>query len=243
MTQKEFIGKLACKLQLDESKISEVLGAISNILADQILNNNEIKIEDFGIFNTHKYNEYILVDSNTGERFLMPPEVVVSFEPFVDESLESNSQLVDISFEVDDLLKSKINSAFHNFEPTLINEGVEFLGIEVITTEEDVIEIEDRETVVSESEKEIESKDSDFQVSLDAYAQSDLLTELKIDSERHPTPVLRPDKCSRPKSRPREGSRILFPVLGGVVIVMATLFFFNGLANRKNDDNSKRIKN
>ena len=125
MTQKEFIGKLACKLQLDESKISEVLGAISNILADQILNNNEIKIEDFGIFNTHKYNEYILVDSNTGERFLMPPEVVVSFEPFVDESLELNSQLVDISFEVDDLLKSKINSAFHNFEPTLINEGVE----------------------------------------------------------------------------------------------------------------------
>lgn len=224
MTQKEFIEKLAPKLQWDESKTSEALEVISNILAEQLSENNEVSIENFGVFNTHKNKEYILVDSETKERFLMPPEVVVSFEPFVNES--SSSELISrISFEIDDSLKSSINSAFHNFEPTLINEGVEFSGIEVISTE------------VPEPEPDFEM-DPELQVE----TEPPLSTGIAKDPEPQPIPDMQPERSTRPKPRSRKSSRVLVPVLGGVVIIMATLFFFNGVASRKSGNCRKSIK-
>ena len=225
MTQKEFIEKLAAKLQWDESKTSEALEVISNILAGQLSENNEVSIENFGVFNTHKNQEYILVDSETKERFLMPPEVVVSFEPFVNES--SSSELISrISFEIDDSLKSSINSAFHNFEPTLINEGVEFSGVEIFSTEDPGDEVEDLST---EGFTEIE--------------ETDVKEEFLIDDpEPHPIPDMQPERSTRPKPRSRKSSRVLVPVLGGVVIIMATLFFFNGVASRKSGNCRKSIK-
>ena len=225
MTQKEFIEKLAAKLQWDESKTSEALEVISNILAGQLSENNEVSIENFGVFNTHKNQEYILVDSETKERFLMPPEVVVSFEPFVNES--SSSELISrISFEIDDSLKSTINSAFHNFEPTLINEGVEFSGVEIFSTEDPGDEVEDLST---EGFTEIE--------------ETDVKEEFLIDDpEPHPIPDMQPERSTRPKPRSRKSSRVLVPVLGGVVIIMATLFFFNGVASRKSGNCRKSIK-
>ena len=225
MTQKEFIEKLAPKLQWDESKTSEALEVISNILAGQLSENNEVSIENFGVFNTHKNQEYILVDSETKERFLMPPEIVVSFEPVVNES--SSSELISrISFEIDDSLKSTINSAFHNFEPTLINEGVEFSGVEIFSTEDPGDEVEDLST---EGFTEIEETDVKEEFLID-------------DTEPHPIPDMQPERSTRPKPRSRKSSRVLVPVLGGVVIIMATLFFFNGVASRKSGNCRKSIK-
>lgn len=216
MTQKEFIGKLATKLQWDESNTSEALEVISNILTEKLSENDVVSIENFGVFTIHKNQEYILHDSETGERYLMPPEVVVLFEPTLSEYSE---QEINISFESDGLLKSSINSAFQNFEPTLINEGVEFPGIKIVSTnepEKDITEPEPEAVSVAETA-----------VLLEIEPEPPVTTEIIKNTESHSKPVIRPEVSLRPKSRFRKRSRVLVPVLGGVVIVMATLFFFS----------------
>jgi nucleoid DNA-binding protein len=226
MTQKELIGKLANKLQWDESNSSDFLETISNILNEQLSENNIISIDNFGTFSTQKYQEYILVDSETGERYLMPPEVVVLFEPYTGDVFEPVDHSFNISFEADDSLKGKINSAFQNFEPTLINEGVEFPGIQVVSSQQPKTEIAIPVEPIA-----------------DAEPTPPVETKVVGDKENLSKPVLQTDIDLRQKSSSRKSSRVLIPVLGGVAIVMATLFFFNGVASRKGVNSGKRRNN
>ncbi|MDD4777143.1 MAG: HU family DNA-binding protein [Fermentimonas sp.] len=263
MTQKELIEKLAAKLQWDESDTSEVLEVISTILAEHLSDHNEVSIENFGVFRTHKYQEFILIDSDTGDHFLMPPEVDVTFEQYFDVASEAAETMPKISFETDDSLKSNINSAFQNFEPTLINVGVEFPGIEVITTgeTEDLVEeaetgtvdgIKEADEIVekTEIESDLEVRETEVivesneiedlpEITQPAYSEEEPI--LKPGPEPEPIPDLQSERSLRPKTRSRKSSRVFVPVLGGVVIIMATLFFFNGVASRKRSKSRKSI--
>ncbi|MBP7104377.1 MAG: hypothetical protein KBA83_04510, partial [Fermentimonas sp.] len=245
----------------------------------------------------HKFPEYILVDAETKDRYLMPPEVVVLFEQEMDDTSVSVEPKHYISFEIDDSFKSSINSAFTNFEPTLLNEGVELPGIDVISTkqpEEDVEEIKDEavpeiekseieESLVVEEydnihESEVEETDISDESSEDTDNYKDLLaetsedevvaslseyadTETEPDLNLEPMPqdlpepllvrqrttfpehqseqVLQSGRSPKSRSRSHKSSRVFVPILGGVVIVMATLFFFNGVANRKKTNKRK----
>lgn len=262
MIQKEFIGKLAAKLQWDESDTSVFIQTVSNILNEQLADNNMVTIENFGVFSTQKNQEYILLNSETGERYLMPPEVVVLFEPYADQYPENAEQVYNISFETDNSLKRTINSAFQNFEPTLIKEGVEFPGIPVITTEEPEPEIEEPEAeeVPEVKEPEIEPEPEVEVPETEVFTKTEdslIEPDLKIvyaENEGHsviensliePDPEIKETKLKeklvtehtqkrlKPKPRSRKSSRVMIPVLGGVAIVLATLFFFNGVAKRK----------
>jgi|SRR5690554_2762479 nucleoid DNA-binding protein len=297
MTQKEFIAKLAAKLQWDESKTSAILSDIVDVLTEQLSDNNVVTVDNFGHFSTHKFPEYILVDAETKDRYLMPPEVVVLFEQEMDDTSVSVEPKLYISFEIDDSFKSSINSAFTNFEPTLLNEGVELPGIDVISTkqpEEDVEEIKDEavpeiekseieESLVVEEydnihESEVEETDISDESSEDTDDYKDLLaetsedevvaslseyadTETEPDLNLEPMPqdlpepllvrqrttfpehqseqVLQSGRSPKSRSRSHKSSRVFVPILGGVVIVMATLFFFNGVANRKKTNKRK----
>lgn len=241
MKQKEFIGKLAAKLQWDESNISGFIETISNILKEQLSDNHVVTIENLGVFSTHKNQEYILVNHETGERYLMPPEIVVLFEPDADLLQEPAGQVYQISFEVDDSLKSIINSAFQNFEPTLVNEGVEFPGIPVITTEESEPEIEEPEVeeVPEVKEPEIEPEPEVEEPETEDFSEADnplikAAPEIKETKLEEESLTKHAEKRLKPKTRPRRSSRVMIPVLGGVAIVLATLFFFNGVGNKKN---------
>lgn len=247
MKQKEFIGKLADKLQWDESKISDFIDTIANILKEQLSDNHVVTIEEFGVFTTQKNQEYILVNSETGERFLMPPEVIMVFEP--DEELfpKQEGEEYLISFEEDDSLKSIINSAFQNFEPTLLNEGVELSGVPVITTEEPEPEIEEPEIEVFPEVKEdvLEPEypaevpeDEDITKVDDPFIESVTgINDTKPEEEPEKKHI---EKRLKPKSRSRNNSRVMIPILGGVAIVLATLFFFNGMADKKNSKSGNR---
>lgn len=80
MTHKELIGELVHRLNWDEAKVSGVLDATVNVLNEKLLENTQLFVSDFGTFGTEKRVEHISVNSQTGERYLIPPQIVVVFE-------------------------------------------------------------------------------------------------------------------------------------------------------------------
>lgn len=147
MTQQELLGKISEKIQTPLEKTNNVLDVILSVITEELLENGLVSIDGFGVFKTQKISEYISLNSKTGERLLMPPSVEIIFEPLLTDSVENESADSDnpenanqisesLSFEPELSLKKRVNSAFVNFQPTLLNEGVELKGIDVISDAE-----------------------------------------------------------------------------------------------------------
>lgn len=147
MTQQELLGKISEKIQTPLEKTNNVLDVILSVITEELLENGLVSIDEFGVFKTQKISEYISLNSKTGERLLMPPSVEIIFEPLLTDSVENESADSDnpentnqisesFSFEPELSLKKRVNSAFVNFQPTLLNEGVELKGIAVISDAE-----------------------------------------------------------------------------------------------------------
>lgn len=254
MKNSRLINILAVKLELSISETEELLKLILGILSDQLSDNIDVTIEDFGVLSTIKQNEFISDNVETGERYLMPPELLINFEPSSEVSSVFDSELIenfDILFEPDELLKKRVNSAFQHFEPTLINKGVDFPGINVVSIGELAVESEDMsefESTELEPELEPELKpvlEPEFE---SAELESESI-ELEPTEHEHKTEVKvcfvsysEPDNNTNVKSPPpkkldpdsgaktekkRKLSSIWVPVIGGVAIAVAALFFFN----------------
>ena len=147
MTQQELLGKISEKIQTPLEKTNNVLDVILSVITEELLENGLVSIDEFGVFKTQKISEYISLNSKTGERLLMPPSVEIIFEPLLTDSVENESADSDnpentnqisesFSFEPELSLKKRVNIAFVNFQPTLLNEGVELKGIAVISDAE-----------------------------------------------------------------------------------------------------------
>ena len=147
MTQQELLGKISEKIQTPLEKTNNVLDVILSVITEELLENGLVSIDEFGVFKTQKISEYISLNSKTGERLLMPLSVEIIFEPLLTDSVENESADSDnpenanqisesLSFEPELSLKKRVNGAFVNFQPTLLNEGVELKGIAVISDAE-----------------------------------------------------------------------------------------------------------
>lgn len=122
MTQKDLIARLSERLEWTETNVTKILEALIDTVIEELKAGNRLDIDDFGLFQTKKYSEYIFVDSDTNERYLMPPSLEIIFETYYHNT--------DIFYFIpDETLEKDINSSFSLFEPTLINEGVELTGI------------------------------------------------------------------------------------------------------------------
>jgi|AGTN01.3.fsa_nt_gi Bacterial nucleoid DNA-binding protein len=80
MTHKDFIDKLSERLQWPESKITEMLGATVRLLNERLSEGVLVSMENLGDFRTEKNPEYISVNTETKERYLMPPSFDLHFE-------------------------------------------------------------------------------------------------------------------------------------------------------------------
>lgn len=80
MTDKSFIEELALRLHKTEAEISGLLEATVDALNEKLSENTQISIENFGVFKTRKNPEYISVNPETHERYLVPPAVEILFE-------------------------------------------------------------------------------------------------------------------------------------------------------------------
>lgn len=282
MTLQELISIVAEQIQISEDRTTEVVDVIIKAISDDLLEDGLVVIEGFGAFKTQKRAEYILLNSTTGERMLMPPEIEIVFESYLSQSLaqwsdmdsgdnhltaEVENKPLAMLFEPDASLRNSINSAFINFEPTLLNEGVEIPGIKVISDapeEEETDVAEDAvalvnptvsespiipelnvvsETPVIPENAEFVSDTTEAPETVDVPDTVDV-SENQIDPETEiasetPSPENKELKVHQsviknpPKKQRNNNRRIWVPVMGGVAITLAALFFFNGTANSR----------
>ena len=79
MTNKELVAQLSEQLGWTQTKVSEVLAQTVELMSTQLVNNSIISIHNFGVFQTRKKSERISVNSQTQQRFLVPPKISVHF--------------------------------------------------------------------------------------------------------------------------------------------------------------------
>ena len=247
MTQKELSDIIAEKIQISVERTNYVLDIILSVLSEELSENGIVHIDEFGVFKTQKRSEYISLNSKTGERLLMPPSVEILFESnltgSMKEELDDSDNVVQVEddtdensevllFEPEISLKNRINSAFINFVPTVLNEGVELAGISVIS-EADLKQddsIIDEATVAPAVDNVPElPTDSIIVDESDIDVEKPIKIALQEDEKTHFT-----TKETPPIKQRTIKSRILVPIVGGVAITLAALFFFSGTTKKRN---------
>lgn len=150
MTHEELILTVAKRLEWTEERTAGVVEAILEVIATELKMNNPVAIDDFGTLKTDFCPEYILANPETKERFLMPPSVeVILNSPF---EVDKENPFFVADFTADEILYNELNSSFSQFEPTLLNEGVQFPGVTEIIAEEE--EEEENEVLGPKPEEE-----------------------------------------------------------------------------------------
>lgn len=79
MDNSEFISSFARRLDINEGRAASMVRHISDLMLDRLLQGDAVAIPAFGRFAALKNDEYISVDSDSGNRTLYPPEVHVEF--------------------------------------------------------------------------------------------------------------------------------------------------------------------
>ncbi|MEA5130092.1 MAG: HU family DNA-binding protein [Proteiniphilum sp.] len=228
MTHKDFIAEVAKRLEWTDEKTCGVIETIIEVVSAELKMNNPVAIDDFGTLKTDIQPEYILVNPETKERLLMPPAVEIIFEAFSQENDEN--LLFYAGFTPDEVFYNEVNNSFSQFEPTPLNEGIQFPGIPEIVAEDfeeesDIIELSDlpEESVVGDETPEVPHEKIQYE---------------KIPHQESPTPltpVFPPGLRSRGERERRSNKRVSsvwIPIAGGVAIIVASLFFFKGDRNR-----------
>lgn len=256
MTHKDFIDEVAKRLGWPKDKTSGIIETIIEVVGTELKMNNPVVIDSFGTLKTDIQAEYILVNPETQERHLMPPAIEIVFEAFSQEN--GGNSLPATCFTPDEALYIEVNSSFAQFEPTPLNEGVQFPGIpEIVVGEQETEDetpalplLQEEQDVlpeeISRAEPEPEVEEVEIETETETteltYPQDEeiLLSEDMPQSEPEEVerPVV-PKKQSPPRSRSRRGLRtnkrtssVWIPISGGIAIVVASLFFFKGDRDR-----------
>src|SRR5690554_3775166 len=162
MTREDLISYLSQHLGWTESDTTKALEAFLDTVVEELMAGNRVDIGGFGLFQARKQSEYILVNREENERYLMPPTIEIVFEAAetidaIDTSDTSDTSLFvrdTIHFIPDESIEKEVNSSFMLFEPTLLNEGMQFPDlIEVYAYELE----KERENLKEEQVNEVES--------------------------------------------------------------------------------------
>lgn len=81
MTYKELIAEMAQRLDTTQTRIAEIMDVFVDITSNQLAEDNQILIQNFGLFETKKRAERIAVNPQTQQRYLVPPTIVATFKP------------------------------------------------------------------------------------------------------------------------------------------------------------------
>lgn len=81
MTHEELIAQLAQRLNQTQSETSEALEKTVASINGKLAEGHSIYIRNFGVFQTLKKTERIIVNPITEERFLVPPKIEPTFQP------------------------------------------------------------------------------------------------------------------------------------------------------------------
>ena len=81
MNNKEFIAELAERTGYSVKDTQKLAGNLIDAMGDAFQEDNSILVPNFGVFETKKKMERVMVNPATGQRMLVPPKLVLSFKP------------------------------------------------------------------------------------------------------------------------------------------------------------------
>lgn len=81
MTHKELVAELAKRLELTQTRTSELLEAFTEIMNTSLENGDLVNFQGFGSFETKKKMERISVNPVSKQRFLIPPKITAVYRP------------------------------------------------------------------------------------------------------------------------------------------------------------------
>ena len=81
MNNKEFIAELAERTGYSPRDTQKLASNLIDAMGDAFQEDNSILVPNFGVFETKKKMERIMVSPATGQRMLVPPKLVLNFKP------------------------------------------------------------------------------------------------------------------------------------------------------------------
>lgn len=81
MNNREFIAELAERSGYTAKETQMLATNLINAMADTFQEDNAVLVPNFGVFETKKKMERIMVNPSTGQRMLVPPKLVLNFKP------------------------------------------------------------------------------------------------------------------------------------------------------------------
>jgi DNA-binding protein HU-beta/integration host factor subunit alpha len=81
MNNKEFIAELASRTGFSAKDTQTLVNNIINSMGDAFQEDNAVLVPNFGVFETKKKMERIMVNPASGQRMLVPPKLVLNFKP------------------------------------------------------------------------------------------------------------------------------------------------------------------
>lgn len=241
MTHKELISEMAQRLGFTQSKVSDLLDAAVSVLSEKLSENVPVLIQNFGVFETGKRAEHISVNLQTQQRHLVPPSIEVNFKPASDIKEQPETFLNPA-----DLLANQAN--IPNAESEAFLKSLFDLITETLSEDEEIkikdfgtfrlIPIQERERgnvnsldfVPAAALKELVNKPfSHFETILLNEGVTFEGVEEVVEGKTRPTAPITPITPITPTTEPVQRTKIppvWIPILGGVAIALASLFFF-----------------
>jgi nucleoid DNA-binding protein len=81
MESEDFTAELARRLGYSVKEAEEIMAAMIGGMVQQLQEGNRVAVPGLGVFGVKKHDEHVSVNSQTGQRFLVPPQLVVDFKP------------------------------------------------------------------------------------------------------------------------------------------------------------------
>ena len=81
MNNKDFITELAERSGFTAKDTQKLVNNLIDAMGDAFQQDNAVLVPNFGVFETKKKLERIMVNPSTGQRMLIPPKLVLNFKP------------------------------------------------------------------------------------------------------------------------------------------------------------------
>lgn len=81
MNNKEFISLLSERTGYDQKATQKLVNNIVTAMSDAFVTDNSVIVPNFGVFETKKKMERVIVNPSSGQRMLVPPKLVLTFKP------------------------------------------------------------------------------------------------------------------------------------------------------------------
>lgn len=81
MNNKEFISLLSERTGYDQKATQKLVNNVVTAMSDAFVMDNSVIVPNFGVFETKKKMERVIVNPSSGQRMLVPPKLVLTFKP------------------------------------------------------------------------------------------------------------------------------------------------------------------